>query len=553
MDKIEPTLKRQLNKDENVPYPDFENMWNRMEEAGHTSAVVDSTPARVSTRRHKSWRRIAMAASLSALLAAAPVYAAIHYDWGNVLRDKGGLQAVLDQNMGQPLGQTISKGGVTLTLRTAIVDENRTVILYNLDVGKRADTEFWDLKGMSLKDEHGKNSEGEFSYLQWDEKNQRYNGYFESDWSPKQDTAKVRLTADILQLYSQQEVDLQLDSGSEKAQSFQIGKDGMQKIEVKAFKQGADKILLSSAITFDRVESKAWAYPQIAPIVQGKTLHALSGSTYGQPNDNGDYTTQQYFKSSDLPAGQTTYKLQYTKVEKNIDGPWAFDLQLSKKQMESGTIKTELNLPLEPGVSDHIIEKMVVTPTQIRVAVRSKVKGFADIPYKKMALEVNGRTLEGGLFRSPKDDPYLMNYKFELPSDLVITKETPITFVGKYKVTTHEDDKTPVLLTDISTKKQTLDRAVGGYPVQWTYYMRGNDLYVETGSEDAHFGGINQTHINLGKDRILGRPVTVNFAGDGNNKAIDVYKDFKQTEASLYMFYYTTDEPDKETRVQLQP
>ncbi|MFC3745429.1 DUF4179 domain-containing protein [Paenibacillus sp. GCM10012306] len=552
MDKIEPTLKRQLNKDEHVPYPDFENMWSRMEEAGYTSAVVDSTPARVSTRRHKSWRRIAMAASLSALLAAAPVYAAIHYDWGNVLRDKGGLQAVLDQNMGQSLGQTISRDGVTLTLRTAIVDENRTVILYNLDVGKRADTEFWDLKGLSLKDEQGKNSEGEFSYLQWDEKNHRYNGYFESDWSSKQATAKVTLTADILQLYSQQEEDLQLDSSSEQVQSFQIGKDGLQKMEVKAFKQ-ADKILFSSAIIFDQAEAKTWAYPMIAPVVQGKTLHALSGSTYGQPGDHGEYTTQQYFKSSDLPAGQTTYKLQYTKMEKNIDGPWKFDLQLSKKQMESGTIKTALDLPLEAGDYDHIIEKMVVTPTQIRVAVRSKVKGFADIPYQKISLEVNGRTLEGWRERSPKDDPNLLSYKFELPSDLVITKETPITFVGKYKVTVHEDDKTPVLLTDISTKKQTLNREVGGYPVHWTYYMQDGNLYVETGSEDAHFGGINQTHINLGKDRILGRPVTVNFSGDGNNKAIDVYKDFKEKEASLYMFYYTTDEPDKETRVQLQP
>ncbi|MFF2909627.1 DUF4179 domain-containing protein [Paenibacillus sp. NPDC057934] len=553
MDKIEPTLKRQLNKDENVPYPDFENMWSRMEEAGHTSAVVDSIPARVSTRRHKSWRRIAMAASLSALLAAAPVYAAIHYDWGNLLQDKGGLQAVLDQNRGQSLGQTISRDGVTLTLRTAIVDENRTVILYNLDVGKRVDTEFWDLKDLSLKDEHGKNSEGEFSYLQWDEKNQRYNGYFESDWSPQQETAKVTLTADILQLYSQQEENLQLDSSSEQVQSFQIGKDGLQKIEVKAFKQSVDKILFSSAITFDQTEAKAWAFPQITPVVQGKTLHALSGSTYGQPGDHGEYTTQQYFKRSDLPAGQTTYKLQYTKVEKNIDGPWKFDLQLSKKQMESGTIKTALNLPLESGDDNHIIEKMVVTPTQIRVAVRSKVKGFADIPYQKISLEVNGRTLEGGLYRSPKDDPYLRSYKFELPSDLVITKETPITFVGKYKVTTHQDDKIPVLLTDISNKKQTLNSEVGGYPVHWTYYMQGEDLYVETGSEDAHFGGINQTHINLGADRIIGKPVTVNFSGDGNNKAIDVYKGFKEKEASLYMFYYTTDDPDKETRVQLQP
>lgn len=93
----------------------------------------------------------------------------------------------------------------------------------------------------------------------------------------------------------------------------------------------------------------------------------------------------------------------------------------------------------------------------------------------------------------------------------------------------------------------------GGYPVKWTYYKLGKDLYVETESEDSRFGGVNQTYTGTGKERILGKPLTVNFSGDGNNKAVDVYRDFKDNEASIYMFYYTTDEPDKETRVQLQP
>ncbi|MNW62138.1 hypothetical protein D3C74_402500 [compost metagenome] len=83
--------------------------------------------------------------------------------------------------------------------------------------------------------------------------------------------------------------------------------------------------------------------------------------------------------------------------------------------------------------------------------------------------------------------------------------------------------------------------------------MQGSDLFVETQSDDTRFGGVNQTHINLGKERILGKPLTTNFDGDGNNKAIDVYKNFRGTEASIYMFYYTTDAPEKETRVQLQP
>lgn len=293
--------------------------------------------------------------------------------------------------------------------------------------------------------------------------------------------------------------------------------------------------------------------------LQKRNAHKFAGwRCFRYTGRKREYTSQQYFKAADISSGEVNYKLQYMKQEKKVEGPLAFDLQLSKKQMESGTINTSLNLPLEEGEPNYTLEKMVVTPTQIRIAIRSKEKGN-NFPYQKSTLEVAGKTLEGNFWRSPEGEPELTVLRFERPVDLEITEETPITFVAKYKVTQHgsykinKDEKTPLLLTNISDKKQTLIQQLSGYPVKWTYYMQGADLYVETESEDARFGGINQTHIGLGKERILGKPLTVNFTGDGNNKAIDVYKGFKGTEASIYIFFYTTDDPDKETRVQLRP
>ncbi|WP_108722023.1 DUF4179 domain-containing protein [Paenibacillus ihuae] len=552
MKKLENMLKHQLNEENAVNYPDFDSMWGRVEQAVNTVTLKTDTAGGAGSYRVRNWRRVMVAASLSALLAAAPVYAAIQYDWGNLLRGREGVQAALDQNLGQQLGQSISRGGVTLTLRTAIVDENRTVILYSLDVGKRDDLKFWNVKGLSLKDKKGNGSEGEYSYQQWDEANQRYNGYFESDWTSKSEEAKVTLTADAVQSFSQAEQELSLDSGSSALQTFQIGQEGMQSLEVQPFTQSDGKLLLSSAVIFDNPQAKEWTYPQIVAYKGGKLVNSIPG-TFGAPGDNGEYTMKQYFKTAEVPEGQTAYKLQYTKLEQNITGPWSFDLQLSKKQMESGTIKTALNLPLEPGDTMNTIESMVVTPTQIRVSVRVKNNKFPRIPYVKVKLEAGGKTIKGMQYRSKEDDPKLMTFSFERPSDLVIDKQTQLTFVGSYKVTVHEDDKAPLQLTNISADKQTLIRDTGGYPVKWTYYRQGSDLFVETQSDDARFGGVNQTHINLGKDRILGKPVTTNFDGDGNNKAIDVYKNFKGTEASIYMFFYTTDEPEKEIRVQLQP
>ncbi|KWX76948.1 DUF4179 domain-containing protein [Paenibacillus jilunlii] len=554
MNKLGHALKHRLNEDKAVKYPDFEDMWTRIEQAGCNSSGLRGSSAPAGSRRTRNWSKIAAVASLSVLVAAVPVYAAVHYNWGNLLSSNEGIQTALDQNLGQQLGQSITRDGVTLTLRTAIVDENRTVILYSLDVGAHTDTDFWSVKGMTLQGAKERSKEGEYNYEQWDEENKRYNGYFESDWVPGQDTEQVTLAADAVKAVSVQDLELPLDVESMKMQSFPVGREGMQKIEIQPFAQSKDKLLLSSAVTFDDPVNKEGIFPQLVAYNGTTRVTGLSGGTFGEPGDHGEYKMKQYFKTGDITAGQTTFKLEYTKQERNIAGPWSFELKLSKKQMESGTHIQALQLPLETGDTDNTIEKLSVTPTQVRLSIRTEGKSFRrQLPYKKYSLEVSGKTLEGRYFGYSKEDSGLLNLRFERPAGLVIDKSTPITFVGKYKVTIHTEDKAPTLLTNISTEKQTLIREVGGYPVNWTYYMQGKDLYVETGSEDPHFGGINQTHLGENYKNLPGKPVTSNFSGDGNNKAIDVYKDFTGTEASIYMYFYTTDDPDKETRVQLQP
>ncbi|MEK4047432.1 DUF4179 domain-containing protein [Paenibacillus sp. FSL H8-0048] len=551
MDRTEAQLKRRLNEDQELNYPDFEQMWGRMEQAGYTSSKGGSRAGANSQVRHRNWRKITVAASFSVVLMAVPVYAAVQYDWGNLLNHRSGVQAALSKNLGQPLGQTITKDGVTLTLHTALSDENRTVILYTLDVGGDKGNGYWDVNGMSLKDAKGNNDEMESHYQQWDEKTKRYNGYFETDWSLGQEMVKVSLTATGIQSYSQQEVELKLDTDSPERQSFPVNRDGLESFSVQPFKEGNERLMLSTAAIFNDPGARGVASPQIIAYRGGQLVNNSKPGTMGKPGDNGEYTSLQYYKPGDVPKTETTYKLSYTKLERNIAGPWAFDFELSKKQMSGATLKTALDLPLEAGDKGNIIEQMVVTPTQVRVQVRSKEK-YADLPYVNYTLEVDGRQLEGGMWYSPSQDKNLTTLRFERPAGLEITTATPMALVAKYKVTTHEDDKEPLLLKNISAEKQTMIRQTGGYPVQWTYYKQGNDLYVETKSDDPNFGGVNQTHIGKGKDALIGSIVTTNFRGDGNNRNIDVYKDFKGTEASIYMFYYTTNEPDKETRVQLQ-
>jgi hypothetical protein len=116
----------------------------------------------------------------------------------------------------------------------------------------------------------------------------------------------------------------------------------------------------------------------------------------------------------------------------------------------------------------------------------------------------------------------------------------------------HKDAKEPVKLKSISEEEKTMTTQVGGYSVKWTYYKRDGDLYVQSECSDTSFGGINQTYIGKGMDGKVGKPVTTNFSGDGNNKAIDLYKNYTGNDAEIYIFWYYTENPNKQVRVELK-
>ena len=143
-------------------------------------------------------------------------------------------------------------------------------------------------------------------------------------------------------------------------------------------------------------------------------------------------------------------------------------------------------------------------------------------------------------------------YRFERPIDVEITEQDPLSLEWTYETTMHKDYKSPIHLANISEQPQHLMTTIGGYEVNWTYYMQDGDLYMESESEDPHFGGVNQTYVMQNNDRIPSRPLTVNFTGDGDNKLVEVQRGFKGNEADVYLYHYYVDHPDRQLNVNLQ-
>jgi hypothetical protein len=360
--------------------------------------------------------------------------------------------------------------------------------------------------------------------------------------------ADVQFTAKSLHSFSGVERDLVFNPISDKNKSFTIKQDGIGQLKVQPFVQG-DEMMLTTAVHYDQPEAKEWAAPYIGVYKDNVLVKGVGTSVFGTPGEQGEFISKQFFKLSDLKQDSLKYKLLYTREVQRIDKEWSYHLQLDKTKMLSGTVKRTINIPLEGSGGRLVVEQMIITPTQIRINA-SHAK-YARFPYVNYALDVNGTVINGWEYRE-KYNPEETTFRFEIPSGLHVTDQMPISFIAKYESVEHKDAKEPVKLKSISEEEKTMTTQVGGFSVKWTYYKRDGDLYVQSECSDTSFGGINQTYIGKGMDRTVGKPVTSNFSGDGNNKAIDLYKNYTGNDAEIYIFWYYTENPDKQVRVELK-
>ncbi|WP_246627698.1 DUF4179 domain-containing protein [Paenibacillus solanacearum] len=543
MDKAEQTFAKWLNEDKQIEYPDFDAMWGRLEQAlpgpGDKLQPVD-----MNAPKRRRLRKAAVISVLSAVLVATPVVAALSYNWDPILSYRSGIQSALQQGLGQSIEKSVTQDGAKLTVHTAIVDDNRTVLLYSLKTEGGSEKDSLYFATMQLTDSSGRVIEGRHSQT-WDQGNKAWTGYFETEWTPDGQEADVQFTARKLQAFSSVQRDLAFQPFENKTQSFDIGQDGIGKLTLQPFVQG-DKVMLASAVTFSNPDAQAWAFPRIG-VFQGDTpVKDAATGVFGKPGENGEYTGQQHFAVSDVQEPSVSYKLLYTREERRIDKAWTYDLHLDKKQMLSGTIKRQLNIPAAHADKQMVLKEMIVTPTQIRL--KAAHEPYMRFPFVNYVLEVNGEVLNGGLWYGEGNSKET-TFRFELPPGLRMTEQSPIALIAQYEVIEHRDAKEPIRLKGISEQKQTMTTQVGGYDVTWTYYKQDGNLYVQSESADPSFGGVNQTYMGTGSSRIVGKPVGAGFYGDGNNRAVDMYPNFTGTDAELYIFWYYTDNPSEQLRI----
>nr|WP_145404923.1 DUF4179 domain-containing protein [Paenibacillus xylanexedens] len=547
MEHTESQLSHHLKNEAQIRYPDFDAMWEQIQRNEERCPELHLSTGQGKGSRHLRWKKTTLIGTAAVVLMATPVYAAVHYNWFDLMDHRSGIQSAMQNGLGQKLNQSVTVKGVTLTLDTAFSDDNRTVILYTLKPGfyKGDDVR---ISSIGLR-ESGKVIEGRYYHV-LDQTDGEYKGYFETDWTPSGNEANVEFTVGGIQVLAPAEEKITLDLSQQQSQLFDINKDGLDKLAVSVFHEQDHKVMLSTALTFSQSEVREYAYPSLKIYDQkGQVLEEVAPSISGKPGAHGEYISEQFYNLEKLKQQASSYVLAYSKEEGRMNQPLDISIRLDKTEMLSGTSKRMLNIPLEPESDNVMVKEAIITPTQIRVILADH-QPYRELPYLKYTLDVKGTQLEGGIWPS-ENDKGETELRFEVSPGLNISPDTPITLHAHHKVNYFEGEWEPITLSAISDKPQVVDSKLGGFIVHWTYYRKDGDLYVERYSDDARFGGINQTFMLERGERSYGMPAKTQFAGDGNNQGIDRYEKYTSDTAVVYPYMYSTEDPEREVTVPL--
>ncbi|WP_431811684.1 DUF4179 domain-containing protein [Lysinibacillus sp. FW12] len=544
MERIEKKLKSKMKTTNNVQYPDFDQMWSSIQK---DELKTLEEPIELRPRRRK---KFALIAGLAVALMATPVYAALNYDWSNILSYREGIQSALEQGLGQKVEQSVTKSGFMLTVHTVFIDENRTFLLYSLkpDASWKGKDVSFDQIG--LTDSNGDFIKGNYAHL-WNEDLGLFQGYFETDWVADDQKSNINFSMKNIHSIGNEEKSINYNPNDTNTQVFTIQKDGIDNVTIQAFEQPEGKILLQSAVTFTDAKMKNKWVRIKALDDKNQPIQEAETPVFGTPGATDEYLSQQIFTKDSLKTKGSNFQLAYEHTLGVAEDTWSIEMNLTKEQLKKGSFRKVVNIPLENVPGGTKIHEMKVTPTQVRLILTSEER-YAHQPYMDYQLDIGGVLLDGGRW-DVENDPYKVELRFEMTGvDVSMLAKQSITLVAKHRVDVEDGDYKPIRLTDISEKPQIKTSTIGDFPITWTYYKKDNNLYVESFSSDPTFGGVSQTYYLDHKDRNYGMPLTVGFLGDNNNKNIDEYKNFKGKDLDIYVWKYTTNHPDAELRVPLQ-
>ncbi|MDO7906865.1 DUF4179 domain-containing protein [Paenibacillus sp. JX-17] len=462
-------------------------------------------------RRAVHYRRkwiSAAAIAVCCLVIGIPAYAGLHLNWDQLFGGKA-VSRALEMGEGQQYNMQRTSEGVTMSLKGIVTDQDMMKILVSLEVPGMADFDAAVIEDTKLQ-EHGGNSSQIYGSLTKDKNNHVLLGMYTTENTLELKEKMYDLTASNLIFY--QYTKIPVHWGAEEGAKIALNVPEYQDIRVESVTRSGEQTAIRYSIgTRVPVNEAANLDPHVELTEHGTKLSTLHRSVL-KP-EKGRLVMEDVYQAEPETLRTASAQLTYLKEQKKYEGTWAFTYKADGKKAGEALTRKKI----AEGNSQDLTQKtglylkdLVISPLNITVSAEEKEGGaeqsntpgvWEDVRYKSVALQMGSRTITGSQISSTNSRNEVTGqlFQFESPEWYRDWSGEPMKLELKEAVVNKRDitrNWTP-LVSPGAKKQSTTIRTEDGYEIEYTYYMDGDDLMVESHSDTPGFIRISQTTLRL--------------------------------------------------------
>jgi len=535
--------------------PDYEAMWSRIECARAEADYRSATLAQPQQRKRNRKRLPAAIAAVSVLLAAAPATGSAVWGWDGFLDRIGigqGIQTAIESGFGERIEKTTTSEDASLTLHGVVTDELSMDVLFTLQLPPRDfDFEFAEFERQVIQDDLGRSVELH-SMLAKDEDSGKLRGYFETVNDLKKSRKNFELTAQNLSLYKRNQMPVALVPDGGEGQRADLQGSDFSTVSIESVIREGDVFTVQYRIALSKPD-RAKLDPRLVLLDGGTEIEPTYQSVL-PPADDSSMIRQNQYKISDEALGRSAFQLSYLQETALIPGKWQLAFEADGRKASQVSYSKDVDdqavdadgAGFKPG-------KLVVSPMQIRLYVEKSKRqsGAAIVHYQNVYLQVGDKQIRGGFW--DKDNGKTTYYRFESPEWYKDWSGVPMKLVMTNAISNKQAPAADtVILRQPSIERQTIAAAIDGIPVMYTYYRQGDDLVVESRSDDPSFGGISQSYVVVGGKNKYPIVNPLPPGGNGTNIRVETYAKLGDGDVQLNPGNYTVLQPDKTLEIPIQ-
>lgn len=527
-----------------TPQPDYDLMWTAIENEAHNRRVNLQTSQKATRQRGKV---IPISIVFSCfLLVAIPVFASVTIDWDRI--GGGSVANALNNGIGQQYDLQSSSSGVTMNLNGVVTDGEKMKMLVSLDTP----TDLTQYTGFATEintmTSEYKSKAKVYGYFGYDPDSQKLIGVYETPDTLKDDTKEYTFEAQNLIFYRDR--DIRLNSNHQPGDTMITGVAQYPTIHIESVRQDGNQTVIRYKVAASPSDL-GHGNPHLVVHTGDQELDAIPTIL---PSEDKDLLIEQVFNMTKTDWTDASIHFSYIEEAKRILGTWKFDFKADgQKASEAIYTNKLLTSPEFQEKSRITLEQLVITPLDIQILINeegSLKNGIVHYNIAQLAIGDNiitgVRTLKGNLPES-----YQHLFQFESPEWYKNWSDVPMKLILKDAVVEKRDTtKNWITLNKPKQEKQYTKLNVDGFDIQFTYYMEGESLIVESQSESPGFRGVNQTTLRINGKEVVPKITPKGMVSTEIN--VDSYSGIpldEMIELNPGIYKYT--DPDRDVEVKL--